>query len=92
MRSIGRGRYGEVWKGKWRDENVAVKIFFTSEEASWYRETEIYQTAMLRHDNILGQYYLHRERIPLVDTFLPLSLLVSTRCGRIYTRNTVICF
>lgn len=29
-------------------------IFFTSEEASWYRETEIYQTAMLRHDNILG--------------------------------------
>ncbi|ELU04731.1 hypothetical protein CAPTEDRAFT_111904 [Capitella teleta] len=53
-RSIGKGRYGEVWKGKWRGENVAVKIFFTTEEASWFRETELYQTVLLRHDNILG--------------------------------------
>ncbi|OWF49791.1 bone morphogenetic protein receptor type-1B-like [Mizuhopecten yessoensis] len=53
-RSIGKGRYGEVWKGKWREENVAVKIFFTTEEASWFRETELYQTVLLRHDNILG--------------------------------------
>jgi len=55
IRSVGKGRYGEVWKGKWRDENVAVKIFFTTEEASWFRETEIYQTVMLRHENILGE-------------------------------------
>jgi serine/threonine protein kinase len=54
IRSVGKGRYGEVWKGKWRDENVAVKIFFTTEEASWFRETELYQTVMLRHENILG--------------------------------------
>lgn len=54
VRSIGKGRYGEVWKGKWRGENVAVKIFFTTEEASWFRETELYQTVLLRHDNILG--------------------------------------
>lgn len=53
-KSIGKGRYGEVWKGKWREENVAVKIFFTTEEASWFRETELYQTVLLRHDNILG--------------------------------------
>lgn len=52
--SIGRGRYGEVWLAKWRDEKVAVKIFFTTEEASWFRETEIYQTVLMRHDNILG--------------------------------------
>jgi len=55
IRSVGKGRYGEVWKGKWRDENVAVKIFFTTEEVSWFRETEIYQTVMLRHENILGE-------------------------------------
>ncbi|XP_064595617.1 bone morphogenetic protein receptor type-1B-like [Liolophura sinensis] len=54
VKSIGKGRYGEVWKGKWRGENVAVKVFFTTEEASWFRETEIYQTVLLRHDNILG--------------------------------------
>ncbi|XP_070545371.1 bone morphogenetic protein receptor type-1B-like [Ptychodera flava] len=52
--SIGSGRYGEVWKAKWRGENVAVKVFFTTEEASWFRETEIYQTVLMRHDNILG--------------------------------------
>ena len=54
VRSIGKGRYGEVWKGKWRGESVAVKIFFTTEEASWFRETEIYQTVLMRHENILG--------------------------------------
>lgn len=52
--SIGKGRYGEVWLAKWRDEKVAVKVFFTTEEASWFRETEIYQTVLMRHDNILG--------------------------------------
>ncbi|XP_013778644.1 bone morphogenetic protein receptor type-1B-like isoform X1 [Limulus polyphemus] len=54
IKSIGKGRYGEVWKAKWRGENVAVKVFFTTEEASWIRETEIYQTVLLRHENILG--------------------------------------
>lgn len=51
---IGKGRYGEVWRGVWQGENVAVKIFFSRDEASWVRETEIYSTVMLRHDNILG--------------------------------------
>lgn len=54
MRQIGKGRYGEVWLGRWRGEKVAVKVFFTREEASWFRETEIYQTVLMRHDNILG--------------------------------------
>ncbi|RUS79823.1 hypothetical protein EGW08_012422, partial [Elysia chlorotica] len=51
---IGKGRYGEVWRGHWRGENVAVKIFHSREERSWFREAEIYQTVMLRHENILG--------------------------------------
>ncbi|XP_052079115.1 TGF-beta receptor type-1-like [Mytilus californianus] len=51
---IGKGRYGEVWRGKWRAENVAVKIFSSREESSWFREAELYQTVMLRHENILG--------------------------------------
>ncbi|CAH1105357.1 unnamed protein product [Psylliodes chrysocephalus] len=54
MEIIGQGRFGEVWKGRWRGENVAVKIFSSREERSWFREAEIYQTVMLRHDNILG--------------------------------------
>ena len=51
---VGKGRYGEVWLARWRGEKVAVKVFFTLEEASWFRETEIYQTVLMRHDNILG--------------------------------------
>ena len=51
---VGRGRYGEVWKAHWRGENIAVKVFFTTDEASWFRETEIYQTVLMRHENILG--------------------------------------
>lgn len=53
VRQIGKGRYGEVWLGKWRGEKVAVKVFFTTEEASWFRETEVYQTVLMRHENIL---------------------------------------
>lgn len=52
--TIGKGRYGEVYKGRWKGDYVAVKIFSSREERSWFRETEIYQTVMLRHANILG--------------------------------------
>ncbi|CAM9272175.1 unnamed protein product [Lampetra fluviatilis] len=51
---VGKGRFGEVWRGRWRGEDVAVKIFSSREERSWFREAEIYQTVMLRHENILG--------------------------------------
>ena len=52
----GKGRYGEVWRGRYHDEDVAVKIFSSRDEASWLRETEIYNTCLLRHDNVLGYY------------------------------------
>ncbi|XP_011860633.1 PREDICTED: activin receptor type-1 [Vollenhovia emeryi] len=46
---------GEVWRGVWHGENVAVKIYFSRDEASWARETEVYsQLLPSRHDNILG--------------------------------------
>lgn len=54
VESIGKGRYGEVWLAKWRGEKVAVKVFLTTEEKSWLRETQVYQTVMMRHENILG--------------------------------------
>lgn len=54
VRLVGKGRYGEVWMGRWRGEKVAVKVFPSAEEASWFRETEIYQTVLMRHESILG--------------------------------------
>lgn len=54
VRLIGKGRYSEVWLAQWRDEKVAVKTFKYTQETSWFRETEIYQTVLMRHENILG--------------------------------------
>jgi len=54
VKEIGRGRYGTVMLGTWREEKVALKIFNSVNEDSWHRETEIYQTVLLRHENILG--------------------------------------
>ncbi|KAK3720308.1 hypothetical protein QZH41_020389, partial [Actinostola sp. cb2023] len=51
---IGGGRFGQVYRGQFQGGDVAVKIFKSREELSWSRETEIYQTTMLRHENILG--------------------------------------
>uniref|UniRef100_A0A3B3SNT1 receptor protein serine/threonine kinase n=1 Tax=Paramormyrops kingsleyae TaxID=1676925 RepID=A0A3B3SNT1_9TELE len=51
---IGKGGFGEVWRGEWHGQHVAVKMFSSRDERSWFREVEIYQTVMLRHENILG--------------------------------------
>ncbi|XP_015926481.1 TGF-beta receptor type-1 isoform X2 [Parasteatoda tepidariorum] len=51
---VGKGRYGEVWKGRYLGDTVAVKVFSSRDEKSWFREVQIYQTVMLRHENILG--------------------------------------
>ena len=53
---VGKGRYGEVWRGHWRGENVAVKIFSSRDEKSWFRESEIYQTVMLRYSQRADSY------------------------------------
>ena len=53
--SGGSGFGGEVWRGVWHGESVAVKIYFSRDEAAWARETEVYsQLLPSRHDNILG--------------------------------------
>lgn len=51
---IGKGRFGEVHRGSFRGDNVAVKIFASRDEKSWSREMDIYRTALMRHENILG--------------------------------------
>ncbi|XP_067843534.1 activin receptor type-1-like [Heptranchias perlo] len=51
---VGKGRFGEVWRGQWQGESVAVKIFSSRDEKSWFRETEIYNSVLLRNENILG--------------------------------------
>ena len=68
----GKGRYGEVWQGQWQGENVAVKIFSSRDEKSWFRETEIYNTVLLRHENILGEpgIYAHMRELQRTSRIL----------------------
>jgi predicted Ser/Thr protein kinase len=47
LKVIGKGRYGEVWQGEWRGEYVAVKVFSSIDEKSWFREVEIFQVSVL---------------------------------------------
>ena len=54
LRMIGKGRYGEVWKARYQEEFVAVKVFPTHEEESFKRELDFYHNLQLRHENILG--------------------------------------
>jgi hypothetical protein len=51
---VGCGRYGQVYRATWNGQDVAVKTFNSQDDCSWSRETEVYQTVMLRHPNILG--------------------------------------
>lgn len=51
---IGQGRYGKVYLARFRGENVAAKVFYPAAEASWTRESEIYQSVVMRHENIMG--------------------------------------
>eukprot|EP00118_Oscarella_pearsei_P011496 m.77674 g.77674 ORF g.77674 m.77674 type:complete len:514 (+) comp36053_c0_seq3:67-1608(+) len=51
---LGKGRFAEVWKAMWKERAVAVKVFNSWEEESWAREVKVYNSPMLRHDNILG--------------------------------------
>lgn len=61
---IGKGRYGEVWRGGWHGESVAVKIFFSRDEASWNRETEIYRLVLNLRNLIAEQIHLDFFPVP----------------------------
>ncbi|KAL6051656.1 hypothetical protein STEG23_011421 [Scotinomys teguina] len=38
--TIGKGQFGKVCQGKWRGEEIAVKIFSSREEHLWFQETD----------------------------------------------------
>ncbi|KAL6081257.1 hypothetical protein STEG23_009270 [Scotinomys teguina] len=38
--NMGKGQFGKVCQGKWRGEEIAVKIFFSREEHLWFQETD----------------------------------------------------
>eukprot|EP00117_Sycon_ciliatum_P037559 scpid31989/ scgid28073/ Activin receptor type-1; Activin receptor type I; Serine/threonine-protein kinase receptor R1; TGF-B superfamily receptor type I len=78
---IGKGRYGEVHSGVWQGEDVAVKKFYARDEHSWVQESQIYNSRMLNHENILSYYGSDmlskddRTELWLITQFHPLGSL-----------------
>lgn len=70
---INKGKYGQVWKAKWRGETVAVKVYNNTEEAMWTRENEIYQR--LGHENIVG--FIASDIRMLVGSYKQLCLIMN---------------
>lgn len=48
-----RGRFGAVWQGQMKSDEVAVKIFPMQDKDSWMSEQEIYKLPRMKHPNIL---------------------------------------
>uniref|UniRef100_A0A1L8DJS6 Serine/threonine-protein kinase receptor n=2 Tax=Nyssomyia neivai TaxID=330878 RepID=A0A1L8DJS6_9DIPT len=48
-----RGRFGTVWRGQMKPDEVAVKIFPQQDKQSWQTEQEIFKLPRMRHPNIL---------------------------------------
>lgn len=71
---IGKGRYGEVWRGKFKGREVAIKQFPSTEEESFYRESEIYDSLMLRHPVsliLICRHVLNRKNWSKVNKHIP---------------------
>jgi serine/threonine protein kinase len=50
---LGSGRYGEVWKGVRKGDDVAIKTFRSTEETSFQKEKAFYRLPSIAHKNIL---------------------------------------
>lgn len=69
----GKGRYGQVWRGIYQGESVAVKIFCSHAEEVWNRECEIYNTVLLRHENVLA--FIAADTISRINSCTQLWLI-----------------
>lgn len=72
---LGRGRFTEVYVGDWKSGKIVEKVFSTTDEERWFREKKVYETALLRHDNILGigiflNYCNELVCIPLIRQYI----------------------
>ncbi|GAB0092423.1 Serine/threonine-protein kinase receptor [Sergentomyia squamirostris] len=47
------GRFGTVWRGQMKADEVAVKIFPQQDKQSWQTEQDIFKLPRMRHPNIL---------------------------------------
>ena len=48
-----QGKYSDVWKGRFREQNVAIKIFSVTAISSWRKERDMYNFLAGEHSNVL---------------------------------------
>ncbi|CAB1346693.1 unnamed protein product [Coregonus sp. 'balchen'] len=76
--TIGKGRFGEVWRGKWRGEDVAVKIF-SSHNGSW---TQLWLVSEYHEHGSLFEY-LNRYTVS-VDSMIILALSIASGLAHLH--------
>ena len=42
------GAFSEIYKGQWRDDVVAIKVFSSQHQYAWFKEIGIYQVCDIR--------------------------------------------
>lgn len=61
IKIIGQGKYGQIWKGKLKENIVAIKNCINTSNNFWKNECQIYSLPLLSHPNI-PQFYQKFER------------------------------
>ena len=61
--------FGAVWKGRFKNEMVAVKIFPLQDKNSWYAEQEIYNLPQV-HNDFECLAGMHRDHIVFVTLMI----------------------
>lgn len=55
LKHLHSGRFGELYLGKWRDDQVAIKVFTERHSDVWYKEVEVYQVSLHNHCSLVPQ-------------------------------------
>ena len=79
VKHLHSGSFGELYLGKWREDQVAIKIFSERHSDVWYKEVEVYQVSF------------HRTSCSL-DVGTPYQCLAYLECHYLFVLFIVVCY
>ena len=82
LQTIGRGKFGSVWKAAYQGEFVAVKIFSPNYQQFWEKEKDIYSRESTAHENVLKYFGSelrgsgYNSQLLMITEYCPLGSLL----------------
>ena len=82
IQTIGRGKFGSVWKAAYQGGFVAVKIFTPNYQQFWIKEKEIYSRESTGHENVLKYFGSemrgsgYNSQLLMITEYCPLGSLL----------------